>query len=172
MPARVSRVRRRMSGALPYGVAEFLLGSSRIQLAIELRLHVPSTLAALREFAVGTWLAHEAHLLPAWIDVAPGSRPWAWWLANAPQHFGLDKRERHEAAESERAFLARHDLLTDEELEHATPGPYADDRRPRWQHFDTVRAVLALAGFDDPRPWIPVVPTAASHAPGANHVLP
>lgn len=54
------------------------------------------------------WKRHRAHLLPEWIRERPGTRPYAWWLFDAPEVRSED--------ESERDYLERHGLLTDEDL--------------------------------------------------------
>jgi hypothetical protein len=55
------------------------------------------------------WEEKRTDILTDWIKTRPGSRPWAWWVYDAPE-------PRHEH-ESERAFLARHGLLAPGERE-------------------------------------------------------
>ena len=102
------------------------------------------------------WQRHRDELLPEWIALHPGSRPWAWWAFDAPARretsdgsdHPFDRLERRELCEkwhsehpemrhperfvelffgvpaicveaarfeSQRAYLARHNLLTEEE---------------------------------------------------------
>jgi hypothetical protein len=59
------------------------------------------------DLAREAWNELRAELLPEFIASKPFSRPWAWWQFDAP--------EPRDKAESERDYLVRLDLLTDEE---------------------------------------------------------
>jgi hypothetical protein len=66
------------------------------------------------------WRRHGGVLLAQWVAQHPGTRPWAWWMFEAPDDAvgrpderledyvaRLDERDR----ETEAAFLRRHGLL-------------------------------------------------------------
>ena len=65
-------------------------------------IHRPIDLDLARE----AWEELRAELLPEFIASKPFSRPWAWWRFDAPEP---------RTTESERDYLVRLDLLTDEE---------------------------------------------------------
>jgi hypothetical protein len=69
----------------------------------------PRDKEARSEAARRAWFELWQDLLPLFIDVNPGCRPWAWWQWDAPEPIG--------DGETEYDYLKRHGLLTPEETE-------------------------------------------------------
>lgn len=88
MPRRLVRHRRRGSGALVPSVAETLARQNAVMFTNSPIVRGPSwkwTPADVRRVAEA-WQAHGAAILEAWIGLWPGTRPWAWWEHDAPEH--------------------------------------------------------------------------------------
>jgi hypothetical protein len=69
------------------------------------------------------WEEHRARVLARWTRTKPGTRPKTWWKFDAP-----GKRQDHEP---QAAFLRRHGLLTEDELERLTPADFEPEKVDR-----------------------------------------
>lgn len=56
------------------------------------------------------WALHRDGIIKTWITEHPGSRPWAWWMIEAPAP--------RDPGETELDYLRRHGLLTKAELKN------------------------------------------------------
>lgn len=63
------------------------------------------------EVLEAAWDDLGAEILEEWIEERPGSRPWAWWMLQAP--------EGRRQGEAERAYLERLGLMTHDEARRA-----------------------------------------------------
>jgi hypothetical protein len=89
----------------------------------------PGQVAPTRETLKELWETFRDTILPTWITSKPRTRPYAWWMFDSPEPrrrnlVGFEPSDKPEDAfhsepgyyETEREYLARHAMLTVEEL--------------------------------------------------------